>query len=64
VPGRYALETTPAAARDLRDLARRPPEPGIVKRIDQTILALADDPRPAGSIKLQGSDFRRVAVSD
>ncbi len=60
----YKLELTSAAARDLKGFAKRPPEPDLLKRIDEALRALAADPRPAGSVKLQGGDFRRVAISD
>ena len=62
--GPYKIELTRAAERDLKSLAKRPPEPGVLKRIDEAILSLRDEPRPVVSIRLQGSEFRRITVSD
>jgi mRNA interferase RelE/StbE len=51
---------TRAAERGLERL----PKP-ILQRVDAKILALAADPHPAGSIKLEGSDeIYRVRVGD
>jgi len=37
----------------------------LFARIDRKILALADDPRPAGSKKLKGyKDFWRIRIGD
>lgn len=55
---------TRAAERDLKALARRPPQPDIVKRIDAAIVALGTEPRPVGSIKLHGSEFHRIVVAE
>ena len=49
----------PAAQRQLR---RLPPADAARARIP--ILALADDPRPAGAARVQGSDFLRVRSGD
>jgi mRNA interferase RelE/StbE len=65
VPRLYRLEVTVAAQRDLTALARRPPDREILTRIDQAILGLATEPRPPGSVKLQGGrELWRVVVSD
>jgi len=38
---------------------------GTVRRVDAAILALADNPRPAGCVKLSGlSDLWRIRVGD
>lgn len=56
----YRIEITRAARRDLLKLPR-----DIARRIDAHILALADDPHPAGAKKLEGStDLFRVRVGD
>ena len=56
----YRIEITRAAVRDLKRLPRQ-----AVHRIDRAILALGDDPRPAGAVKLRGSDITwRIRVGD
>ena len=60
--GPYRVEAMPAARRDLQALTRVERDTRV--RIDTAILALASDPRPHGSIKLQGSEFYRVVVGD
>jgi mRNA interferase RelE/StbE len=64
VPESYGVDLTPAAQRDLTALARNPPDKQLLQRIDEAIRDLGKDPRPAGAIKLQGSDFWRIVVSD
>jgi mRNA interferase RelE/StbE len=64
VPPPYRVDLTRAAARDLRALARRPPDQATLQQLAATIAALAADPRPPGCLKLQGSEFWRVAVED
>ena len=54
----YRLEFTEAAVQDLAALPR-----DILSRVNARILALADRPRPRGSILLQGSrNLRRLRV--
>lgn len=55
----WRVELAPAAQRQLRRLP-----PGDAARLRGPILALAFDPRPPGSTKLAGTDFRRVRVVD
>ena len=47
----YTIFLTKAAAKDLTALPQK-----TLRRIDSAIRSLADNPRPHGSIKLQGSD--------
>jgi mRNA interferase RelE/StbE len=47
----YTVYLTKAAAKDLAAVPKK-----SLQRIDNTIRSLADNPRPHGSIKLQGSD--------
>ncbi|MEE9138857.1 MAG: type II toxin-antitoxin system RelE/ParE family toxin [candidate division NC10 bacterium] len=57
---RYRIEVTPAARRALESFPKK-----ILKQIDKRILALADDPYPPGSKKLQDTaDLRRIPVGD
>jgi mRNA interferase RelE/StbE len=61
-PGRDRHEVTLTRAAE-RGLSRLPRE--ILRRVDAKILALADEPHPPGSIKLQGAnDVYRVRVGD
>ena len=56
----FRVEVTPAARRDLVKLPR-----DVLRRVDAHILALADNPRPPGTKKLQGDEgFFRVRVGD
>ena len=56
----YRVEVTAAARRDLGKLPQE-----ILRRVDAHILALADDPFPAGAQKLEGgAGVYRVRVSD
>ncbi|MDZ4858582.1 MAG: type II toxin-antitoxin system mRNA interferase toxin, RelE/StbE family [Candidatus Hydrogenedentes bacterium] len=55
----YKVEISRRARRDLRALHVE-----ISKRIDTHILALANDPRPAGSQKLAGHATYRIRVGD
>jgi mRNA interferase RelE/StbE len=57
---KYSLEITTSAQKELDSI-----DDPLFERIDRKILALADDPRPAGSKKLKG--FRgswRIRVGD
>ena len=47
----YTISLTKAAAKDLAAVPKKP-----LQNIDHTIRSLADNPRPHGSIKLQGGD--------
>ena len=49
--GRYRVEFVPAARRSFLALAL-----DVRRRLDPHILALADNPRPAGVVKLTGPD--------
>jgi mRNA interferase RelE/StbE len=53
------VELAPAAQRQLRRLP-----PGDAARLRGPILALAIDPRPPGSTKVAGTDFRRLRIGD
>ena len=54
----YKVEISPGARRSLKKL---PPE--ILKRVDDRILSLADNPRPPGAEKLVGEELTyRVRV--
>ena len=55
---RYRIELVPAAARQLKSLPRKQ-QVRIASKID----ALVSDPRPAGCVKLRGSeDICRIRV--
>jgi mRNA interferase RelE/StbE len=57
---KYSLEITHSAQKELDRL-----DDPLFARIDRKILALADDPRPAGSKKLKGyRDHWRIRVGD
>jgi mRNA interferase RelE/StbE len=54
----YAIEYRASLKRDMRRLDAQ-----TVKRIDAAILALADNPRPAGCVRLSGrSELWRIRV--
>ena len=56
----YAVAIAPAARRDLKKIPRK-----ALQRIAETIDALADDPRPPGTVKLAGEEnLYRVRVGD
>jgi mRNA interferase RelE/StbE len=55
----YRLDIMPAAVRDVHALP-----PAIQRRIDPPIRALAENPRPSGVQRLQGSPFWRLRVGD
>jgi mRNA interferase RelE/StbE len=59
VSGRYKIEVTNAALRQLRKLPK-----SIQPRIRGAIELLAEDPRPPASRPLQGRDGYRVRVGD
>ena len=56
---RHRVELAPAAQRQLRRLP-----PGDAARLRAPILGLAIEPRPSGAVKLVGTEFWRVRVSD
>jgi mRNA interferase RelE/StbE len=56
---RYRVDLAPAAQRQLRRLP-----PGDAARLRAPILALRSEPRPAGAVKLIGTDYFRVRVGD
>jgi mRNA interferase RelE/StbE len=55
----WRVDLAPAAQRQLRKLP-----PDATARLRGPILALARDPRPAGSVALAGSPFWRLRVGD
>jgi mRNA interferase RelE/StbE len=56
----FSLAVTHSAQKELDALDER-----LFARIDRKILALADDPRPAGSKKLKGyKDSWRIRIGD
>lgn len=56
----YQIELTRGAVKGMRKL-----DAGVRGRIHLAIEALADDPRPAGCLKLSGSeDLWRIRVGD
>ena len=57
--GGHRVDLAPAAQRQLRRLP-----PGDAARLRGPILALAVEPRPAGAVKLAGTDFWRLRVGD
>ena len=55
----WRVDLAPAAARQLKKLP-----PDATARARGPILALARDPRPAGSVDLSGSPFWRLRVGE
>lgn len=56
----YAVEFLPSAARSLAKL-----EVSVQRRLARAVDHLADEPRPAGAVKLRGTDdVWRVRVAD
>lgn len=56
----YAIEYKVGLDRDTAGLPR-----SVLERIDRKILALAENPRPSGAIKLAGgSNFYRLRIGD
>jgi len=56
----FRIDVTPAARRDLSKLPR-----DVLRRIDAHILALAENPYPAGAKKLEGDEgLFRIRVGD
>ncbi len=54
----YAIEWRPSARKEVRGL-----DPPVRRRVITAIEALADDPRPPGSITLTGSPgWRRIRI--
>jgi len=57
---KYSLEIKQSAQKELDSL-----DDAVFARVDRKILALADNPRPAGCKKLKGyKDLWRIRVSD
>jgi mRNA interferase RelE/StbE len=57
---KYSLEIKQSAQRELDSL-----DNSVFRRIDRTILALADNPRPSGCMKLRGyKDQWRIRIGD
>jgi mRNA interferase RelE/StbE len=57
---KYAILYRAAVKREMRHLNR-----DVVRRVDAAILALSDDPRPPGCVKLAGGmDLWRIRVGD
>jgi mRNA interferase RelE/StbE len=55
----FAVELAPAALRELRRL-----DALTVARLRIPILALGATPRPAGAVRLHGTDFWRIRAGD
>src|SRR5437867_1143442 len=55
----YTIVISPKAEREIRDLERP-----VRTRVIQAIEGLATDPRPPGTIKLQGREGYRLRVGD
>lgn len=55
----YTVEFRPRAAKQLKALPK-----GVRKTIAQVVDALAEKPRPSGSVQLKGTDLMRVRVRD
>jgi mRNA interferase RelE/StbE len=53
----YAIQTTAAADKDFAALPR-----DVLARVDHAVLALADEPRPHGVVKLKGTKGDRWRV--
>jgi len=61
----YRVAFAAPAARDLAALVKRPPAGNLLRRIDQALLSLAADPRPAAARKLVASEEGwRLRVGD
>ncbi|MEO6811605.1 MAG: type II toxin-antitoxin system RelE/ParE family toxin [Isosphaeraceae bacterium] len=59
-PRRYTIEFTRAAERGLASLSK-----SVLRHVDAKIMALGRDPRPPGSLKLEGEEgFYRIRVGD
>lgn len=56
----YHIEIEPPARKAMRKL-----DPGVLRRVDEAIRALAGDPRPFGYAKMEGQeDLFRIRVGD
>jgi mRNA interferase RelE/StbE len=58
-PARYAVRFTPAAERELHRLRA-----DDAARLRRPIVSLALDPRPTGSVHIEGSPYLRLRVGD
>ena len=56
---RYEITLKPSVLKDVRSI----PTKGL-SRINERIEALADNPRPQGSVKLSGLEFYRIRSGD
>ena len=57
---KYTILFRASVKREMRRL-----DAGVAKRVDEAILALAENPRPAGCVKLSGpSELWRIRVGD
>lgn len=54
---KYEIAFKPSVLKDVRNVPERD-----LRRINARILALADDPRPRGSVKLSGEEFYRIRI--
>ena len=55
----YRIEVQATARKAMRGLPRQ-----IVERIDAAILALSEEPRPSGCVKLTNQDAWRIRIGD
>jgi mRNA interferase RelE/StbE len=55
----YRVELTPAAQRQIDKLPR-----SVQRQVIERIAALANEPRPAGCVRLSGEEVRRVRAGD
>lgn len=56
----YRVDYSPAAGKFLRGLR----DAVLLRRFDQAIGKLQNDPRPPGSVKLTGVSYHRIRVGD
>lgn len=55
----YSIHIASSAERQFKKLPVT-----LQERLEKKILALADQPRPHGSEKLQGTDYYRIRIGD
>jgi mRNA interferase RelE/StbE len=56
---RYELVVRPSVAKDTKDIPSND-----LKKILKKMVALCDDPRPPGSVKLSGMEYYRIRQGD
>jgi mRNA interferase RelE/StbE len=56
---KYEMAFKPSVLNDVGNIPARDP-----RRINEAILALADDPRPNGCVKLTGEEFNRTRTGE